>query len=151
MRILHSLFKKMLVFLLLGGSLTNLTAQQVRINNPQTEEEFESLMPVNGSVSTFSGDYELDHSIPTTETSKRLYEKGDGSKISPDHVRKVSHILTVLEAAEQIEDVDLITFRLHRLSGDRKNSWSVTVKANWRITFEFNNGRADNINYEDYH
>jgi proteic killer suppression protein len=27
------------------------------------------------------------------------------------------------------------TFRLHRLKGNRKGVWTVTVRANWRMTF----------------
>ncbi len=40
---------------------------------------------------------------------------------------------------------------LHELKGDRKGTWSVTVQANWRITFQFENGDAEIVNYEDYH
>jgi len=40
---------------------------------------------------------------------------------------------------------------LHELKGDRKNTWSVTVQANWRITSRFENGDAEVVDYEDYH
>jgi proteic killer suppression protein len=40
---------------------------------------------------------------------------------------------------------------LHPLKGDRKEIWSVTVQANWRITFRFEQGDAEVVNYEDYH
>ncbi|MFA7505178.1 MAG: type II toxin-antitoxin system RelE/ParE family toxin [Burkholderiaceae bacterium] len=29
--------------------------------------------------------------------------------------------------------------------------WSVTVNGNWRLTFEFRNGNARDLDYEDYH
>lgn len=32
-----------------------------------------------------------------------------------------------------------------------KNRWSITVNGNWRITFEFENGNAFVLDYEDYH
>ena len=35
--------------------------------------------------------------------------------------------------------------------GDRQAIWSVTVRANWRITFKFENRDAYILNYEDYH
>jgi len=47
--------------------------------------------------------------------------------------------------------LDLPGFRLHRLKGDKRNLWSVTVSANWRITFEFENGDAYILDLEDYH
>lgn len=40
---------------------------------------------------------------------------------------------------------------LHELKGDKKGIWSITVNGNWRITFEFENGDAHIVNYEDYH
>jgi proteic killer suppression protein len=42
-------------------------------------------------------------------------------------------------------------FRFHRLTGDRRGTYSVTVKANWRITFRFHEGAAHNVDLEDYH
>jgi proteic killer suppression protein len=43
------------------------------------------------------------------------------------------------------------TLGLHELKGDRKNTWSVTVQANRRITFRFADGDAEIVEYEDYH
>lgn len=82
---------------------------------------------------------------------KRFYERNDARKIKAEHVKKVKNILSALDAAQAIEDMDLVTFHLHPLTGDRQGTWSVTVRANWRITFEFVNGKAFNVNYEDYH
>ncbi len=42
-------------------------------------------------------------------------------------------------------------WKLHELKGDRSGEWSVTVRANWRITFRFENSDAYDINLEDYH
>ena len=42
-------------------------------------------------------------------------------------------------------------WRVHRLSGDRRNEWSVSVSANWRITFEEQDGVIGRLNLEDYH
>lgn len=82
---------------------------------------------------------------------KRFFEKNDPRSIAPAHRQKVADILTALDSAERIEDLNLASFRLHPLTGDRKGSWSIRVRANWRITFTFDNGKADNVNYEDYH
>jgi len=43
------------------------------------------------------------------------------------------------------------TLHLHQLKGDRKGIWAVTVQSNWRITFRFEDGDAEIVNYEDYH
>ena len=41
--------------------------------------------------------------------------------------------------------------RLRQLKGGLKGIWSITVNANWRITFEFSDGNVYIVNYEDYH
>ncbi len=40
---------------------------------------------------------------------------------------------------------------LHLLSSTKIPRWSVKVNANWRLTFEFDQGSAVFIDYEDYH
>ncbi|WP_277749272.1 type II toxin-antitoxin system RelE/ParE family toxin [Marinomonas rhizomae] len=35
--------------------------------------------------------------------------------------------------------------------GSRDGIWSITVNGNWCITFEFVDGNAYILNYEDYH
>ena len=82
---------------------------------------------------------------------KRLFEQGDASGVRPDMLDKVRTILFQLEEARTIEDMGLASFRLHPLKGERKGFWSVTVKANWRIIFRFENGDADDVELIDYH
>jgi len=43
------------------------------------------------------------------------------------------------------------TFRLHRLKGNRKGVWTITVRANWRVTFRFAGGDASDVDLEDHH
>ena len=82
---------------------------------------------------------------------RRLYEKNDRGGIRADLVEKVQKILSVLEAAHGPEDVALPLFRFHSLTGDPRGTYSVTVKANWRVTFRFQDGAARDVNLEDYH
>ena len=56
-----------------------------------------------------------------------------------------------LHQAEVIEDMNVHSYRLHPLKGSRKGEWGVTVRANWRITFRFEDGYALDVNLEDYH
>ena len=42
-------------------------------------------------------------------------------------------------------------WRVHRLSGERRDEWSVSVSGNWRITFVERNGAIEHLNLEDYH
>ena len=64
---------------------------------------------------------------------KRLFEEDDRSKLGADMVAKIRLVLSALEEAGSIDDLNQPSFRLHPLKGDLKGYWAVTVRANWRI------------------
>lgn len=64
---------------------------------------------------------------------------------------RFAKILAVMDAAEQVEQLDLPTFRLHQLRADLRGFWSMTVRSNWRIVFRFEDGRATDVDLVDYH
>ena len=82
---------------------------------------------------------------------RRLYQENDRSGIRTDLVDKIQKILSTLDAANGPEDIVLPLFRFHPLTGDRRGTYAVTVKANWRVTFRFHEGAAYDVNLEDYH
>lgn len=74
--------------------------------------------------------------------------------VKSDLVSRVRKILTVLVLAEDIDSFVADAppgWRLHRLTGDRQDVWSVSVSGNWRITFKELDGYIDRLNLEDYH
>jgi len=76
---------------------------------------------------------------------------GSTKGIQAKQARKLRMQLAALDTAHFIEDLDIPGYRLHQLKGSLKGLWSITVNANWRITFEFTDGNAYIVNYEDYH
>ena len=66
-------------------------------------------------------------------------------------IEKIRLILSALEEAGSINDLNQPSFRLHRLKGDFEGYWSVTVRANWRIVFQFKGDKASNVDLVDYH
>lgn len=82
---------------------------------------------------------------------RRLFERGDASRIRPDLVEKIENLLAVLDAAARPQELDLPGYRLHPLKGDLKGYWAVTVRANWRIIFRFEDGNAFDVDFVDYH
>lgn len=82
---------------------------------------------------------------------KRLFEQGDRRQIGAELVHRVENILSTLDAADSPQALDLPGYRLHRLKGDRKAFWAVTVRANWRIVFRFESGDAFDVELVDYH
>jgi len=60
-------------------------------------------------------------------------------------------VLVALDTSLEIGDMDISGFKLHPLKGRLKGQWSVSVSGNWRITFEFREGNAYLLDFEDYH
>jgi len=82
---------------------------------------------------------------------KRLFEKGETKGARADHLEKIENILAVLDRAGEPEDMNLPGFHLHPLKGDLGGFWSVTVRANWRIIFRFEEGDVYDVDLIDYH
>jgi proteic killer suppression protein len=60
--------------------------------------------------------------------------------------------LDFLNAAARIDDLASPPGnRLERLSGDRKEFWSIRVNDQWRIIFRWSDGWADDVALTDYH
>ncbi|MBZ4185766.1 type II toxin-antitoxin system RelE/ParE family toxin [Thermomonas sp. RSS23] len=82
---------------------------------------------------------------------RRLYETGITSGVQANHAKRLRLQLTALDTAQAIEDMDIPGFRLHPLKGEMRGRWSITVNGNWRITFEFQDGNAYVLDYEECH
>lgn len=81
----------------------------------------------------------------------RFYDTGSVAGIQPNHAKRLRMLLAALDTAVNIQDMDIPGFRLHRLKGKDSERWSVRVSGNWRLTFEFRDGQAHVVDYEDYH
>lgn len=82
---------------------------------------------------------------------KALFEKNQSKGIRQDHVPKLRRLLARLDEADVVDDMNIPGFGLHPLKGESKGRWSVWVNGNWRMTFEFKDGHAYVLDYEDYH
>lgn len=82
---------------------------------------------------------------------RRFFETGNVSGIQTSHANRLRMQLAALDTARTIEDMDAPGFRLHPLKGEMRGRWSITVNGNWRVTFEFQDGNAYVLDYEDYH
>ena len=84
---------------------------------------------------------------------KRFFNSGgsDTRGINSDHEHKLRDQLAALDSAADITDMDLPGWRLHLLKGQDKGRHAIWVSGNWRMTFEFENGDAFVVDYEDYH
>ena len=82
---------------------------------------------------------------------KKFFFNGSAAGIQPAHAQRLRMQLAALDTAVSIDDMDLPGFKLHALKGQNANRWSVWVNGNWRMTFEFIDGDAYILDYEDYH
>lgn len=82
---------------------------------------------------------------------RRFFESGSPAGIQPFHAKRLRMLLTALDTAQSIDDMNVPGFRLHPLKGSERGRWSVWVNGNWRLTFEFSEGHAYVLDYEDYH
>ena len=84
---------------------------------------------------------------------QKFFQTGSLQGIQAMHAQRLRLILSRLNNITQIDDINLPSFILHRLKGNMNNLWSITVQANWRITFEFdeNTKNVYIVDYQDYH
>jgi len=82
---------------------------------------------------------------------KRLYEHRDVSKLPSKMIRKIENILSRLDAAVLVSDMNAPGLGLHSLTGQLSGFWSVRVSGNWRIIFRFEDSKVFDIDFVDYH
>ena len=82
---------------------------------------------------------------------ERFFTTGSTAGIQAMHTRRLRQILLLLSDAITSNDMDAPGLRLHPLKGDKKGFWAVTVQANWRVIFQFEDGNAYVDDYVDYH
>ena len=85
---------------------------------------------------------------------RRFIERDDVSGLPPASVAKIRNILSFLQEIEDADELNAIpSWKAHRLSGDRKGAWSLSVTRNWRITFTLDEAEGEiiDLDLEDYH
>lgn len=82
---------------------------------------------------------------------RKFFESGNSAGIQSHHANRLRMLVAALDTAQAAEDMNVPGFRLHPLKGESKGRWSVWVNGNWRLTFEFKDGHAYVLDYEDYH
>lgn len=82
---------------------------------------------------------------------QRFYQLGRADGINPKHAHRLTLTLQMLDAATKPEDMNLPGMRFHKLKGEFKYYYSVTVSGNWKVIFQFEGKDAVLVNYLDYH
>ncbi|MFC3319441.1 type II toxin-antitoxin system RelE/ParE family toxin [Rhizobium rosettiformans] len=85
---------------------------------------------------------------------RRLIEADDSSGLQLAVVPKLRRMLSFLQDMQREDELhDVPSWKAHRLSGDRKGTWSLFVTKNWRLTFRIEADTVEivDLDYEDYH
>lgn len=83
---------------------------------------------------------------------KKFFLNQDPSGLKPEHLRKISRILAIMNISDNLLNLKAIpSYRLHQLKGELKNYWAVSVSGNYRITFKFEDNCFIDVDYIDYH
>jgi toxin HigB-1 len=85
---------------------------------------------------------------------RRFLERGDRSGLPQAFVDKINRLLTALEVASSLEQLETMPgWRFHALAGSQAGRWSLVVSRNWRLTFQIDAAGQDiiDLDLEDYH
>jgi proteic killer suppression protein len=84
---------------------------------------------------------------------RKFAETGVPKGLASEVVDRLRNMLAYLAAAEGEDELSAPpNFGAHRLAGDRKGEWSLTVTRNWRLTFRIAEDQAiEDMDLEDYH
>jgi proteic killer suppression protein len=60
--------------------------------------------------------------------------------------------LQLLDAVRSLNEIpSLKSVGLHKLTGDRRSQWAMSINGPWRLVFEFRKGDAYEVEIVDYH
>lgn len=84
-----------------------------------------------------------------------IWEKDSSKSLPKEFWVRAKALLTIMHGTAEINDLKIKgqppNIRLHKLKGDRKDEWSVTIKLPWCITFRFKAGEFIDVKIENYH
>jgi toxin HigB-1 len=80
-----------------------------------------------------------------------LFETGNSARVRPDLHRRVIVRLDAIDKAARLDALYQPGFDFHPLRGSRPRRYSIHVNGPWRITFEWQDGRALRVDFEQYY
>ena len=84
--------------------------------------------------------------------TRKVWEGGKPNQFRALDFETALDLLLALNVAVALHDLSpLKSVGLHKLKGDRKGQWAMTVNGPWRICSEFRKGDAYNVEIVDYH
>ena len=87
--------------------------------------------------------------------TEELWETETSKKFPRAIWVRAKALLTIMYNTSKLNDLKIKgqppKIRLHKLKGNRKKEWSITISLPWCITFRFKNGEFIDVKIENYH
>jgi proteic killer suppression protein len=84
--------------------------------------------------------------------SRKVWESERPNQFRGLDFKTAVDLLLALNVAKSLHDLSpLKSVGLHKLKGDRKGQWAMTVNDRWHVYFEFHKGDAHEVEIVDYH
>ena len=80
---------------------------------------------------------------------REVWITGHSALVAPILLKKVRNRLEVLDKADNVSQMNVPGFRLHRYHGE--DTWSIDVSGSWRILFRWIDGKAEDVTLEQPH
>ncbi|MBF0106300.1 MAG: type II toxin-antitoxin system RelE/ParE family toxin [Deltaproteobacteria bacterium] len=91
----------------------------------------------------------------SNKVAKDIWEANQSKTLPRNLWIRAKALLTIMHSTSVLDDLKIKgqppNVRLHKLKGDKKEYWSVTIKLPWCITFKFKDGEFSDVSIEDYH
>ncbi|MGH6933044.1 MAG: type II toxin-antitoxin system RelE/ParE family toxin [Dongiaceae bacterium] len=83
--------------------------------------------------------------------TRKVWEGGQPNRFQGLDMEGAIDLLLALNAAKSLADISpFSSVGLHKLKGDRRGQWAMTVNGPWRICFTFRKGEAHDVEIVDY-
>ena len=87
--------------------------------------------------------------------TRDIWERNSSKSLPKKLWIRAKALMTIMHTTSTMNDLKIKgqppNIRLHKLKGDRKEEWSVTIQLPWAITFKFKNGEFSDVKIENYH
>lgn len=81
-----------------------------------------------------------------------FWNSGKSKHISPEISKRLIRKLDMLHSAKEIIDLrSPPSNHIHKLHGDRKDQWAISVNGPWRLCFRFKDGDIYDLELVQYH
>ncbi len=91
----------------------------------------------------------------TGKVAKDVWETNESKTLPREHWIRAKALLTIMHSTRVLDDLRIRgqppNICLHKLKGERRDYWSVTIALPWCITFKFKDGELSKVKIENYH